>query len=416
MRQSDHSRPSAANSGKSTLRPKSQRRSWWQKFMDWLAWRLASPEFSGGMLLMLAIFFFGSAINTLAGWLYVISGVMFALIIINIFLPGRVISEVLVERPKLDPVSAGDELWIEVLFRNRGNNVKSRLEIRDSLPDGLSNIIEQGVIIDNLVASYTWRYQVPTLRRGVFYFEQIEIATASPFGLYRSRRNRLAKQKAIVYPVVLPIYSCPLLDNLGNETNPRYQSNFYHQSATEGLTRTLRAYRWGDSTRFIHWRTSAKIGELQVRELEITNGGQEVVIALDTHPQWSRDSFEEAVVTAATLYFYALRQSLNVRLWLPEKGLLQGDQPVLEGLAAVRLAQQDQPMPNDLPALPTIWLTARPESIGDLPLGSRWLCWDGAPTGMQSQGITIETTPTEPDQPVNYQELQTQLQAHLTRF
>ncbi|MFN5857042.1 MAG: DUF58 domain-containing protein [Pseudanabaenaceae cyanobacterium] len=396
-------------------RPKPKRRSWWQKFMNWLAWHFASPEFSGGMLLMLALFFFGSAINTLAGWLYVISGVMFALIIINIFLPGRVIKELLVERPKLDPVSAGDELWVEVIFRNRGQNVKSRLEIRDVLPDGLSNVTEQGVIIDNLTGAYTWCYQVGTLRRGVFQFHKLEIATASPFGLYRSRRYRPAKQKAIVYPVVLPMYSCPLLDNLGNETNPRYQSNLYHQSATEGLTRTLRAYRWGDSTRFIHWRTSAKIGELQVRELEITNGGQEVVIGLDTHPQWSQDSFEEAVVTAATLYFYALRQSLNVRLWLPEKGLLQGDQIVLESLAAVGLARRDQPIPEDLPALPTIWLTARPESIQTLPLGSRWLCWDGAPTGVQTQGMTIETTPTAPDQPVNYQELQNQLQAYLTR-
>ncbi len=392
-----------------------KRRSWWQKLMDWLAWHFASPEYGGGMLLMLAVFFFGSAINTLAGWLYVISGVMFALIIINIFLPGRVISEVVIERPKLDPVSAGDELWVEVIFRNRGQNVKSRLEIRDPLPEGLSNLTEQKVIIDHFVKEYIWRYQVGTLRRGVFQFHKLEIATASPFGLYRSRRYRLTNQKAIVYPVVLPIYSCPLLDNLGNETNPRYQSNLYHQSATEGLTRTLRAYRWGDSTRFIHWRTSAKIGELQVRELEVTNGGQEVVIGLDTHPDWSRDSFEEAVVTAATLYFYALRQSLNVRLWLPEKGLLQGDQIVLESLAAVRLARRDQPVIEDLPALPTIWLTARPASITDLPLGSRWLCWDDAPTGVPTQGMTIETTPTTPDQPVNYQELQNQLQAYLMR-
>jgi hypothetical protein len=81
----------------------------------------------------------------------------------------------------------------------------------------------------------------------------------------------------------------------------------------------------------------------------------------------------------------------------------------------VGLARRDQPMPEDLPALPTIWLTARPESIQNLPLGSRWLCWDGAPMGIQSQGMTIETTPTAPDQPVNYQELQNQLQAYLTR-
>jgi uncharacterized protein (DUF58 family) len=54
------------------------------------------------------------------------------------------------------------------------------------------------------------------------------------------------------------------------------------KQATEGITRSLRPYRWGDPTRLIHWRTSARYGELRVRELEKVTTDQEVLIGLDT--------------------------------------------------------------------------------------------------------------------------------------
>jgi hypothetical protein len=46
-----------------------------KRFFQWLEWRFATPEFIGGIFTALTIFFFIAAINTLAGWLYVISGV-----------------------------------------------------------------------------------------------------------------------------------------------------------------------------------------------------------------------------------------------------------------------------------------------------------------------------------------------------
>jgi len=248
------------------------------------------------------------------GWLYVISGVSSALLIVGAVMPKRLLAEIVVVRLPIDPVSVSDDLWVDLIIQNRGRTEKRLLEVRDILPNNLSLIVQQEVVVEVIapLQEYRWRYEAKTTKRGVFLFRSTEIATSSPLGLFRSRRACPSVQKAIVYPNVIPLERCPLVDQLGNDTSPRqYSDEHNYTNATEGLTKTLRPYRWGDPTRLIHWRTSAKFGELRVRELEVTIGGQEVAIALDTSTGWQPEAFEEAVVAAASLYFYAQKSKLS---------------------------------------------------------------------------------------------------------
>jgi uncharacterized protein (DUF58 family) len=284
---------------------KKRKPSLWQRFFNWLEWHFSTPEFGGGLLIGIAGFFFAAASNTLAGWLYVISGVSFALLLIGAVMPARLLRELEVERSEIAAVSAGDDISVQLVFRNTSKTDKLLLEIRDVLPEGMSNILHQALVIEQIpqTQKYYWSYAVPSIRRGVFYFSEVEVATASPFGLFRSRRSRPTAQKAVVYPTVLPLNQCPIIDRLGRDNSPKqYSPDHTHNTSTEGLTKTLRPYRWGDPTRLIHWRTSARFGELRVRELEVTIGGEEVAIALDTSTGWEPEAFEQAVVAAVSLY------------------------------------------------------------------------------------------------------------------
>jgi uncharacterized protein (DUF58 family) len=399
----------------------------WQRFFNWLEWRFSTPEFAGGMLIAIAGFFFAAASNTLAGWLYVISGVSFALLLIGAVMPARLLRELEVERSQIEAVSAGDQISVQLIFRNPTKTDKLLLEVRDVLPEGMSNILRQEVVIEQIPTGqkYYWSYDVPSSRRGVFQFAEVEVATASPFGLFRSRRSRPSPQKAIVYPTVLPLNQCPLIDQIGRDTSPRqYSPDHTHNNSTEGLTKTLRPYRWGDPTRLIHWRTSARFGELRVRELEVTIGGQEVVIALDTSSGWQTEAFEQAVVAAVSLYFYAQKVNLNVKLWTSTTDLIQGDRLVLETLAAIAIAEPSPKNPPsdilDLPDLPVVWLTHQSDRIADLPMGSRWLSWGGQSNspfhsssgealGMVIDSHEIDVSETD----TIYRALQLQLQSQL---
>jgi uncharacterized protein (DUF58 family) len=407
------------------LSAKPKRLSTSKRFFKWLERRFATPEFIGGMYFALTLFFFMAATNTLSGWLYVISGVSFALLIVGAVMPKRLLAEMVVVRSQVDPVSVGDDLWIDLTIQNTGGTEKRLLEVCDILPESLSNITQQEVVIELIAPhqQYRWNYEAKTTKRGVFAFRATEIATSSPLGLFRSRRACPSGQKAIVYPTVLPLDRCPLVDQLGRDSSPRqYSDEHNYNNATEGLTKTLRPYRWGDPTRLIHWRTSAKFGELRVRELEVTIGGQEVAIALDTSAGWQPEAFEEAVVAAASLYFYAQKSKLSVRLWTPETGIVQSDRAVLETLAAANISNSlitQTEILKDLPELPVVWLSHRNDSIGYLPLGSRWVLWQllGQPSAKESVanqrslGLTIETI-ADPDD-LSYKSLRSQLQEYL---
>jgi hypothetical protein len=108
-------RPNSPNNRRSHRSPKSPRN---KRLATWLEQRFCVPEFAGAMLLGLSIFFFAAATNTLAGWLYVISGVSFALLLIGAVMPAQIIKEIEVVRSPLEPASAGDMATIELKFAN----------------------------------------------------------------------------------------------------------------------------------------------------------------------------------------------------------------------------------------------------------------------------------------------------------
>lgn len=342
------------------------------RIADWLESHWVTPAYSGWLLGGIALCFFGAAINTMAGWLYVLSGVSFALLGIAAVLPRRSLLGLHVRRHFIQPISVGDQLTIELEIQNQTNQPKTLLQVQDLLPFVLGKPVQTPIEIIAPQDSYSWVYYYPTKRRGIYRWHTLQLRTAAPFGLFWCRRQQHIPATAIVYPTVLPLTICPLIDEMGREDSVQfYSQDRRFQAATEGLTRSLRPYRIGDPTRLIHWRTSARYGELRVRELEVITQGQEIIICLDTASTWQADNFEQAVVAAASLYFYAQKQQLNVKLWTASTGLLQGERLVLETLAATEPGVASANLPNH----PLIWLSQNSLSLSALPASSRWVLW-----------------------------------------
>jgi len=395
-----------------------------KRLFSYLEYRFCVPEFAGWMLMMLSGFFFAAATNTLSGWLYVISGVSFAILLISGVLPSRVIKDIEIVRSPIEPVSAGEAIAVELIVINTGKADKSLFQVYDFIPQNLTSdlTLSPVKVIEDLAPAQkqTWIYTLNTLYRGIFWFKKVDLVTASPFGLFRSRRslmNKQVEQKVIVYPQVLTLNQCPLIDQIGAEETPKtYSQRYINSNANEGLTKALRPYRWGDPTRLIHWRSSAKLGELKIRELEITLSGQDLVIALDTALGWENLQFEEAVVAAASLYFYAQSVNLNVKLWTRFGGAVQGQQIVLETLAAINPtsdAQGSLEAVARLPEIPLVWLTHRHDSLGDLSSSSRWLLWGQIQSLAETSGLMIESGEDELD--VNFKDRFQSLRSQLQR-
>jgi uncharacterized protein (DUF58 family) len=358
-----------------------------QRLTYWLETHWINPAYSGWVLGGLSFFFFVAATNTLAGWLYVLSGLGFALLTISAYLPRQALQHLKIQRLAIEPVSAGDYLTLELILVNRGSQVQNLLLLQDNLPANLGPPVNRAIAHLSPKTPYHWIYYAQAPQRGVYRWHQVELRTAAPLGLCWYRRSLPAQAKAIVYPTVLPLATCPIMDQLGRERDPRFQSQQRSQLATEGITRTLRPYRWGDSTRLIHWRTSARYGELRVRELEVFQGGQDIILGLD-YQGWQPEAFEQAVITAASLYFYGGRSGIPVQLWTGATGLVHGNRTVLETLAGV---QAHEPVHTPLPInQPLIWLSQNPESLALLSENSRWLLWS-----LSTGNEAMEKQPTD---------------------
>ncbi len=355
----------------------------------WLETKWVAPAYAGWLLAILTLCFFGAATNTMAGWLYVLSGVGVALLGVGAVLPVRSIQALQLSRAPIQPVTAGTELEIALTIDNPTPQLQTLFQVQDLTPLSRSNppltTVEQ-VLPQN---KYRWVYRIATEQRGVYQWEKVALRSGAPIGLFWCQRFRQAPAIAYVYPPALNLDRCPLIDSMGSADRAvdRQFSNRHLEAANEGITRSLRPYRYGDPMRTIHWRTSARYGEFQVRELEIDRGGQDIIIYLDSGADWDAADFEQAVVAACTLYFYADTR-LSVKLWTAGTGLIAGTQQVLETLAAV---QRAEPALAQMPTTSIVCLTSQPPQIQTIPAGSHWILWTQdrfTPTG--TTGITID--------------------------
>lgn len=104
------------------------------------------------------------------------------------------------------------------------------------------------------------RYVLP--RRGRYAMPGVDIVTRFPFGLFEKRRELDQPDEVLVYPAPIPVteWMASVHSRFGDiAQNKRGAGEEYFG---------LREYRPGEDQRMIHWKSSARRGEVVVRETE----------------------------------------------------------------------------------------------------------------------------------------------------
>lgn len=148
-------------------------------------------------------------------------------------------------------------------------------------------------------ASLDAAYRVPTERRGRFVFGPLHASVADPLGLVRRSWVVADQTDVVVRPRVHPV-SAP---RRGGGGEPALQAEGARAPAVEPLGEflALRDYAPGDDPRLVHWRSTARVGDLVVRQDEAASPGR-VVLVLDTRSRVHDEaSFEVAVEAVASI-------------------------------------------------------------------------------------------------------------------
>jgi uncharacterized protein (DUF58 family) len=183
------------------------------------------------------------------------------------------------------------------------------------------------------------RWQCSSPKRGKYEFRDLDLGTRSPFGLVEHREKVALSDQILVYPRIGQLTRRWFLMQRQSSENRRGQR--HDHSAQQIEYHGLRGYRPGDSQRWIHWRTSARRGELIVKEFEQQNE-QDLAILVDpwlprtkAAPE-QREALEQAISFAATLCLESCRQQ-GRRLVLGWTGATPG---VRQGPASVKLLHE----------------------------------------------------------------------------
>jgi uncharacterized protein (DUF58 family) len=187
-------------------------------------------------------------------------------------------------------------------------------------------------------------YPVPTNRRGIVTVGPLRIVRRDPFGLVTMARSHGEAANVWVYPKVHLLAAVPV--GVVRSLDGRVD-RVPHGTITFD---TLREYVVGDELRHVHWRTSARVGELMVRE-HLDTSLPRLVILLDDRPaahpggaDGTADSFEAACEVAASIVMAARREELPLALQTVSGDGVGGDgrrvtavRPYLDLLAEARL-------------------------------------------------------------------------------
>jgi uncharacterized protein (DUF58 family) len=237
-------------------------------------------------------------------------------------------------------VHAGSPARVELRMATHASRRTPVLRLRDAV----TGTRGANLLLSPLAPGESTRaaYQLPTDRRGVLDIGPLEVIVGDPFGLAHSRTGALGTSQLIVYPridQIAPIALASAHDPQATARHPnavgRVGDDFY----------ALRPYVVGDDLRMVHWPSTARHGELVVRQHELP-WQERTTVLLDVRSySHTAASFELAVSAAASILVACFGRGDQVRLFTSDRvdsGFGNGRghlDALLDHLAIVRLDQ-----------------------------------------------------------------------------
>jgi len=271
------------------------------------------------------------AVNTGHNLFYLVFGLLLGMVIVSGMLSERVLRGIHVERHIPAEVTARIPFAVVVEVKNpqANNRISYSLNVRDG-----GNFVDRQTLgyITLLLPGETrvFHYLAQVDRRGRYQFGPVRLVTRFPFGLFEKTRIIPIRQSFIAYP--------------GNRETSTIRAL---ASGREQIGN--KKWRWGeeilglrpaeleDDHRLIHWRTSARMGQLMVKEF-VEETEQPRPIFFDNRGE-EGEGFEQAVEVAASLLRLLANRGVPVTFstWENYVQTIAGDRKMEEGLRLLAL-------------------------------------------------------------------------------
>ena len=287
---------------------------------------------SGGRLLGIVELYMlaGAAVALVAGALAFVRLARFELEAVRELRPAR--------------VHAGANSRVELTVHNAGRSRSPVLSARDPFDDGRR---WARFLLAALAPGEEARaaYRLPTERRGIFDLGPMQLHLEDPFGLAGRSSEAAPRTRLTVYPHVDPIPPLPM--TRGNDPYAGADHPTALAAAGDDFY-ALREYEVGDDLRRVHWKASARLDELMIRQDEMPWQGRVTVLIDLRRDVHDGESLERAISAAASVVSASWRHRSLVRLVSTDgvdSGFAAGHahvEAILEHLAGASAGREDR--------------------------------------------------------------------------
>ena len=224
-----------------------------------------------------------AALNNEANLLFLLFGISAGVLVFSALAPVFMVRKVEVERVAPMAVVAGQPFTLSYMVRNRRRWLRAWSLLVGEVPPARQPARFSLGFIPAIDPGDQRRLELAALcpARGRVLLERVRVLSRFPFGLFACSVDLDLPGELIVYPAVGRLRR-DLWRERRAADSPDSHSLRRHSPENEEFY-GVREYRPGDNLRWIHWRRSARMGELIVRESTPART-QQLTIVLDPWP------------------------------------------------------------------------------------------------------------------------------------
>lgn len=206
----------------------------------------------------------------------------------------------------------GDSFEIKTMVYNESFLPVPFVEIKNQMADYISGTampnsvvslmpFDSKSIFDRVVCKY----------RGYYSFGPIDVNISDIFGLFSWNRKVKCEGFVSVFPKVIRLdkFSVKPMQTFGTVTTKQRADEDYSSISD------IRKYYPGDSMKRIHWKVSAKKGNLHVKNFEMSGSSEAYIFLNLYHSSYNEvyrlDTEEKAVECATAIIYYMLSKNID---------------------------------------------------------------------------------------------------------
>lgn len=253
----------------------------------------------------------------------------------------------LADRPFRIQRGWGDQEHVE------GDDVPVMVELHPSanvlpasvvLVERIGRLGEQRHVLRRSGRRLSVKYVLEHLPRGRYAFEEVRAELSDPFGLEQAVVRLPAPGALLVYPKLVSLG--PLFSEFGDRSHDGRRLLLRRHSGFE--LHSVREYEQGESLRRVHWPSTARRGQLMVKELEDAPR-DEIAVLLDAYAKAAvGDTFDVQVRAAGSILDAYVRRGRRAMLEISSdrQDVQQVHAPAADWRRALELLAAAEPRSN----------------------------------------------------------------------